>query len=413
MTPDKFLKELRNALNHLYDPDYLRSSPLATLFGVADRFDAPTALQRILTETIDILRPLATESSQSPAWRTYNLLSSCYVQQLNQKTVASQLGVSDRTLRREQQVALKVLADRLWQQFDLDAIVKQESQQELLSKDADGDEAEISDELAWLKNLPLEKPTDLAETLTSVLDLALPLATQNGITLETSIPDKLPSLVVHPVALKQILLNLLDVAIHQVAGGEVKLTVKSQRRDIEIQVQCKDPCPDSARLTDDDVASLKLAEQLVTLCGGQLALTTDSQCFIGILTLPVVEQVTVLAIDDQADTLQLLTRYTSGTRYSLVGVQDPHNAIPFAEKYSPHIIVLDAMMPEIDGWSVLAQLRQHPLTSHVPIIICTILPQEELSLSLGANAFIRKPIARRIFLDTLDEQIKLTGSKPR
>jgi CheY-like chemotaxis protein len=71
------------------------------------------------------------------------------------------------------------------------------------------------------------------------------------------------------------------------------------------------------------------------------------------------------------------------------------------------------MMPEIDGWSVLAQLRQHPLTSHVPIIICTILPQEELSLSLGANAFIRKPIARRIFLDTLDEQIKLTGSKPR
>lgn len=412
MTPDEFLKYLRNVLNHLYDPDYLRQSPLTTLFGVANRFDAPSALQRILTKAIETLKPPTTES-QSPAWRTYSILSGCYVQQLDQRTVAGQLGVSERTLRREQQVALQVLIDQLWQQFDLGARIKEAFQQTSATQGADTEGTGINDELAWLKNLPLEKPTNLAETVSSVLDLALPMATQYQVKLEMNTAQGLPTLAVHPVALKQILLNLLDVAIHQGTGGLVKLTATLQQRDVEIQVQRIDSFATFPPLTDDDEASLKLAQQLVTLCGGELVLKTDLRSFIGTLSLPVVEQLTVLAIDDQADTLQLLTRYTSGTRYSLVGGQDPQQVLSLAKKYSPHIIVLDAMMPEIDGWSVLAQLRQHPLTSHLPIIICTILPQEDLSLSLGANAFIRKPIARHVFLDTLDAQIKLMGSEFR
>ncbi len=57
MNREQFLDALRIALNHLYDPDALRRSPLAAAFGVADRLDTPAALQKILTSAIASLRP--------------------------------------------------------------------------------------------------------------------------------------------------------------------------------------------------------------------------------------------------------------------------------------------------------------------------------------------------------------------
>ena len=84
-----------------------------------------------------------------------------------------------------------------------------------------------------------------------------------------------------------------------------------------------------------------------------------------------------------------------------------------ADKISPQIIVLDVMMPHVDGWEILGRLRQHPVTGQIPIIVCTILAQEELALSLGASSFIRKPITRQAFLAALDHQIELMATESR
>jgi CheY-like chemotaxis protein len=117
---------------------------------------------------------------------------------------------------------------------------------------------------------------------------------------------------------------------------------------------------------------------------------------------PAVAQVPVLVIDDNADTLQLLQRYTMGTRFRFMGSRDPEQALERAAEASPSVIVLDVMMPEIDGWKVLGRLREHPVTGGVPIVVCTILAQKELALSLGASGFIRKPMTRQEFLGCLD-----------
>jgi CheY-like chemotaxis protein len=109
----------------------------------------------------------------------------------------------------------------------------------------------------------------------------------------------------------------------------------------------------------------------------------------------------------------MLQRYTSGTRYRLVGTQDPEESLSLAEKISPQIIVLDVMMPQVDGWRVLGRLRQHPLTEHVPVIVCSILAQEELALSLGASGFVHKPVTRQAFLAALDRQIDLLEPERR
>jgi CheY-like chemotaxis protein len=119
----------------------------------------------------------------------------------------------------------------------------------------------------------------------------------------------------------------------------------------------------------------------------------------------------VLAIEDNVDTLQLWTRYLQNTRFCLVGVNDPAGAFDAAREQRPNLIVLDLMMPEIDGWKLLGQLRHHPLTAGIPVIVCTVLPQEELALSLGASAFMRKPVTRDAFRRTLARQIEAVARR--
>jgi CheY-like chemotaxis protein len=115
-----------------------------------------------------------------------------------------------------------------------------------------------------------------------------------------------------------------------------------------------------------------------------------------------VEQVVVFAIDDNADTLQLLQRYLAGTRYPFVGIRDPQQALALVEGLAPKIILLDVMLPGVDGWELLGRLREHPRLRGVPIVVCTILPMEQFALILGAAAFIHKPVSREALLAVLD-----------
>ena len=422
LTREEFLKHLRDGLNHLHNADHLRQSPLAALFGVANRFDTFSALRSILTEAIESLKPKTGEPAQSRAWRVYDSLFCCFVQRLSQRVVADQLGMSTRQLRREQRAALEELADLLWEQFGLVAKLRGDTGVEAAPVQAAVGGPTTNEELAWLKDIPLERPTDVNQTLLAVLELVRPLAAQHGVRLEIKTADALSGLAVHPVALSQTLLNLLGVAIPQSPGNQITVSARPLRWEVEIQVRCATSpslrwakVSDRAQpISDDDAASLDIAYQLADLCRGRLTLSgKEEEAFSATLTLPAFEQLPVLAIDDNADTLQLLRRYTAGTQYRLISTRDPEQALSLAEKLSPQIIVLDVMMPQVDGWKVLGRLRQHPLTCAIPIIVCTILAQEALALSLGASAFIRKPVTRQAFLAALDHQVELMGPESR
>ena len=419
MTNEQFLGALRGALNHLYEPDRLRQSPLAALFDVANRLDTFSALQRILTEAIESLEPEANEPPQSHAWEIYEPLFYRYVQQLDQRQVAKQLGMSVRHLRRKEHAALEVLASRLWEQFDLEARLRQDTGQRATPVQGTVSSPTVSEELAWLKDVPLESPADLAQLLPDVLALAGPLAAQHKVRLDTTIAGDVPSLAVHAVALSQTLLNLLSVAIHRATGGQVTISASALPLEVEIKVQGTYLRQGPQPVLDDDEASLDLARQLADLCRGRLEVARSGdrprqeggeEAFSATLTLPSFVQLPVLVIDDNADTLQLLQRYAVDTRYRLVTTRDPEQALSLAAKFSPEIIVLDVMMPQADGWKVMARLRQHPLTGHIPIVVCTILPQEEMAFALGASGFVRKPVTRQAFLAALDRQAERLGN---
>ena len=403
LTKEQFLAHLRDCLNHLYDPVRLRSSPLAALFGVANRYDTSSALRRILTEAIQALKPPAHEPPLSRAWRMYNSLLYSYVEQFSQQEAADQLAISPRQLRREQRAGLRALADLLWEQFDL------EKRGEAVPTPSDAGQAatapeNLAQELAWLKNAPCQGGIELGETLSPVLDVAHKLAARHQVELRVSQAQSLPRLTVHPVALRQTVLNLLSVVIPRASGGHVHISARPLRWDVEIRVWCAEYPSGPKPTLEDEAASLNIAGQLAALSGGTLVLSADARAFDARLALPALERLPVLVVDDNPDTLELLQHYAAGTRYRLITARDPEEALALVEQTSPQIIVLDVMMPQVDGWQVLTRLRQHPLTADLPIVVCTILAQRDLALFLGASAFVRKPVTRQAFLTALDEQ---------
>jgi CheY-like chemotaxis protein len=404
LTREQFLRHLRHALNHLYDPDDLRASPLAALLDLGDRFDAPSALQRALTEAIESLKPEAGKPLRSPAWRIYNLLYYRYVQRLSQQQLADQLNLSVRHMRREQRAALEALGMWLWQRFGLEE--RAEDATEAATDSAEKAASGVDEELAWLKEAPPEEGSDLGQTLRAAAELILPLAAKQRVRLQIGATDVL-RVAAHPAALRQMLLNLLNVAIRRSAGTTVVASTTTQGWQVAVQLRSNGVPINPPATSQDDATNLGLVRQLAALCGGRLHIPTASKDkpFEAMLVLPALEQLPVLAIDDNADVLQLLQRYTAGTRYRLVGARDPERILELAQALAPQIIVVDVMMPGVDGWELLARLRQHPSTARTPVIVCTILAQEDLALALGASGFVRKPITRRAFLSALDRQV--------
>jgi len=413
-----FLRELRRALYHLYDPAALRGSPLVGLLGLEQRGDPPSVLRRTLLETIESLRPGPHVPPQSNAWRVYHLLSQRFTEQSTQREVATDLALSIRQLRRQEQLALRVLADYLWNRYNL-----QDKEPEQASAEPAPAEAIVSpngvapsreQELEWLKRSSPTEAVHIAELITSQLKVVGPLMASLGVSADCALASDLPLTTVQTTTMRQALVNLLTAAVRAVPGGEVHISATSQAQQIVI---CVEPLPQGAALgsSQNYQENLEMARQLVALSGGELQIVFkegEAGPFSARLTLPAAAQVVVLVIEDNADALQLMQRYLAGTRYRFVGTRDPEEGLARAEELGPQVILLDVMLPGIDGWELLGRLREHPKTRTIPVIACTILPQEQLALTLGAAAFLRKPISREALLAALDRQLGPPSPEP-
>ena len=410
LTYDQFVEYLRSALHYLYDPVHLRRSPLVDLLGLTGEFDRAAALQRVLTKAIRALKPTEDEPPQSRAWRVYDTLSLQYIRQFTREVVAMQLGVSERQLRREQRLALEALAQHLWQEFDHAAPQTFGSLEEAATRSAPEPNHALSEELVWLQSSAAEQRIPLDVALATVHSLAQPLARQWQVSLQIDVQSGLSNLPVPQLALRSILLTVLSVAIPRAGHGPVLISAARLDAEIELKVTCSDSRTDSMSFSDKDAAGLETARNLAAFYGAHLSLPDQAEPgFAVTLTFPSPVQIPVLVIDDNADWHVLLQRYAAGSHYQVVGTRDPATARNLVEKVQPAVIFLDVMMQGVDGWQILSELRHEPVTSRLPIIICTILPVEDLALSLGATAFLHKPVTQDQFLQILDEQIGASG----
>ena len=102
----------------------------------------------------------------------------------------------------------------------------------------------------------------------------------------------------------------------------------------------------------------------------------------------------VLVIDDDPDVRQLLQRHLVAEGFRVVTAAGGEEGLRLARQLRPRAITLDIMMPGMDGWSVLTELKKDPDLSHVPILLCTILDDRNLGFALGASEFLTKPVDR-------------------
>jgi len=403
------LTSLRQALRHLYDPASLRSNPL---FGrlVSSEHAGPLAFQELLIAEIEALEPEAHLAPQADAWRIYRILIHRFVEQFTQREVAANLGLSIRQLRREEQRALQVLGNHLRRRYPeqlagLAGAPDDEAEGALDDDIEHGDDlAGVSEaqEMAWLQRTAHSAPTDVAALIESVVETTRPLLAALSVRAHASVASGLPPALIQPVPVRHALLSMVTTAARAVPDGELAITVEERTGAVGITLECKAvgaPC--NVEAFDD---AIEVARQLLALSEGTLDVLMPGQADCALLLrmrLPMAHRATVLVIDDNADTLHLYERYLAQSPYRFVGEHQPGEALAQASRLAPAAIVLDVMLPEIDGWELLGRLREAPATRSVPVIVSTILPQEAFALALGAAAFLRKPFTQAQLVATL------------
>ena len=113
----------------------------------------------------------------------------------------------------------------------------------------------------------------------------------------------------------------------------------------------------------------------------------------------------ILIADDDPETVHLLTLMLARLGYQALVARDGTEAVNLARSELPDLIVLDVMMPGLDGFEVASNLRRHPDTATIPILMLTAKTQEKdkaLGVETGANEYITKPFE----MDDLLKKVK-------
>jgi len=271
---------------------------------------------------------------------------------------------------------------------------------------------------------------NLAPLIDEVVGTARQLAQQNKNNLVVDAQEKLGALTVDPMRLRQILLNLLSNACKFTTQGEVKLRVRKVadgRNWVEFAVadtgigmtpeqQAKlfeeftQADSSTARRYGGTGLGLAITRKLARMMGGDVTVASEpGKGSVFTVRLPAgAERATraatnggrppstdcVLVVDDDATARELIAEQLKAEGFSVATAAGGLEGLKLAKDLRPIAITLDVMMPDLDGWSVLAALRQDPELAEIPVIMITILDEHRRGVALGAAGYLTKPIDR-------------------
>ncbi|MGZ9225965.1 MAG: response regulator [Anaerolineales bacterium] len=403
-----FVLEVRHALRNIYDQEELKKSALVSLLSL-DETEVSPSIQNIVVSAVLALKPDSSLSSQSDAWRIYNIIHSRYIQQFQQGEVARSVGLSARQMRRLDRLALKTLAEYLWTHYRKEPQSKSNtafSSGETELEDAESSVEKQPNEINWLEQSQIKEVISVPDLAGAIMKTIEPLTRSLSISVEYDLPADLPDVVVKLLPLRQAVLTLLTTLLNHCHGGKIVIRANRHLQYDQITLNQVSIVAEQFVLETDMRESTQIASQLLALSGGAVEIL-PSKLGTGfeqiILSIPISEQVVVLVIDDNQDALLLFQRYLARTQYLFIGARSFERAMAVIERTVPDIIISDVMMRDIDGWELLERLREDPKTHDRPVIICSILPQEQLAFIFGAAAFIRKPITQESLLKSLDD----------
>jgi CheY-like chemotaxis protein len=117
---------------------------------------------------------------------------------------------------------------------------------------------------------------------------------------------------------------------------------------------------------------------------------------------------TVLLIENDLAAVDLIAGYLRSTPFGLVTAENGIDGIAAARANRPVAILLDILLPDIDGWEVLRRLKADPELRDIPVVVATIVEERELGMALGAADYLLKPIHRENLMASLDRCLPKT-----
>lgn len=387
----RFCAVLEQALQSLYDPAALMRSGLIEWLNLSSEHATPMRLQNLIASEIDLLKPAAGVPADTPGWRYYHILTQRYLEQLSTDEIARNLAVSGRHVRRLHPQALDALASQLASRHGLHPPEHQDSSV------AEGDEMGRTREFELVSERLGNAPVRLDRLVAGTVSVVMPLAREHGITIETQIAHEVGGLTLAGTPLRHALLTVLSELLRSLRQAKLSLTAAIRGEQIHITLSVVGAATATQSLTD----AIEVAGALLSVAGGDIARSTDSGWMTIVLRSPVTTRKSILIIDDNEDALRLFERFMVDSPFRMVGLSAPERAIEIALEVGPAAVLLDLMLPGMDGWELLAHLRELPELSSTPVWVCSILPQEELALALGAAGLLRKPVSRETLLQTL------------
>jgi signal transduction histidine kinase/DNA-binding response OmpR family regulator len=116
---------------------------------------------------------------------------------------------------------------------------------------------------------------------------------------------------------------------------------------------------------------------------------------------PSTAALSVLVVDDEPNVRKLLYEQLTDAGYQALVAANGTDALAMARRHMPSVILMDVMMPDISGFDVTQILKSDPTTASIPILILSIIEDEEYGLALGADAYLTKPVEAQDLLDTI------------
>ena len=386
----------RDVLERLYDIPYLRHALDLKPEGIPIR-DARELQTRVIDQ-IQILKPPPEVGSGSLAWRLYNALDLRYVRGLTQIEAASELNISLRQLRREQDRGIEAIASLLANQSEQHIPVPNVSETHGTAQPTPIGEYEF---------------LRLDDLLHGVLSLIDPLLTEKNAHVQVRLPSPAPVFWTNRTAVRQLLIMLFTWLVHDVSGGIlfVNGTVHGELLKLVI-------CSESLAFTPAGKAGFDIAttehETIAILAHDariEMHLPSDKNRNVE-LFVPMSSRQRILFVDDNLDNLALTDRFLANSPYDLIAVSRAEDTLVQAQTLQPSCIVLDVMMPGRDGWEILALLKSHPETIHIPVIVCSVLSNSDLARALGAAATLTRPHTANQLLETLHRVIAQSHQLP-
>jgi hypothetical protein len=108
-------------------------------------------------------------------------------------------------------------------------------------------------------------------------------------------------------------------------------------------------------------------------------------------------------IDDDPAERELMHRSLTKSGFHVVAVADGEEGIRLAKRIRPLVITLDVLLPGIDGWEVLRQLKADPALAEIPVIMVTIVDNELMRADSSASGYLIKPVDRDLLVKQIEK----------